>query len=178
RCRPRLQAAERGRTRLPHAQGPARAAPDPPSPRAPRPRARLPLHARLLPRLAPPPGLEAAALRRRTAARPTRPGRESTPLGTARAESTQQTHHRPPALPLTPDTARRTRHPHPQHDPPPRRRQLRPTHPTNPDPSPRTRADQRLHPQVVTTSPTVADGKTSQKAEIPLPYQGNFGLTG
>ena len=41
--------------------------PHPPPPRRPRPRARLPLHARLLPRLAPPPSLEAAALRRRTA---------------------------------------------------------------------------------------------------------------
>ena len=45
---PRLQAAENGRARVRNDEGHDRDPPDPPPPRDPRPRARVPLHARLL----------------------------------------------------------------------------------------------------------------------------------
>jgi hypothetical protein len=81
------------RSSAPSAQGPARAAPHPPPARAARQGPRLPLHALLLPRLAPAPGLEAAAVRRRAAADPAGPGREGEPLHRRQAQDPGQAHH-------------------------------------------------------------------------------------
>ena len=87
---------EAGRTRLQNPQRPrARNPPDPPPPRRARPRPRLPLHARLLPHLAPTPSLGPSALQRRTATNPTRPRRQSPPLERRPTKSPNQTHPRP-----------------------------------------------------------------------------------
>jgi len=95
RRRPLLQATRAGRARLQNLQGSrARDPPDPPPPRPARPRPRLPLHARLLPHLAPAASVGAAALQRRAATRPGRPGRQSTTLARRPTQSRQQTHRR------------------------------------------------------------------------------------
>ena len=104
--------------RPPLVQGAARGAPDPPPPRGPRARPPLPVHARLLPRVAPAPGLGRAAVQRRAPADPDRPRRQGHPLRRRRTQGAHQAHHRRPALPLLPQPARRTRAAHPQHNPP------------------------------------------------------------
>ena len=91
---------ERGRARLPHPQGPARAAPDPPPPRRPRPRTRLPLHARLLPRpgTCATPGSRCSSTTNSRRSQPTRSPRHSAP----RRPSTRRAANAPPqASPAT-----------------------------------------------------------------------------
>ena len=113
---PGLQEPQPGRARLPQLQGGgSQGAARPPPPRGARPRPRLPLHARLLRRVAHAPRPGADALRRR------RPGRRrSRPFLARRArpalegrtcQGGQETHARRPARPQLPEPARRSRHP-------------------------------------------------------------------
>ncbi len=116
--------------------GPQGAARPPPS-RRPRPRPRLPLHARLLRRVAHAARAGAHALRRR------RPGRgRSRPGFARRARATlegrprqggRQTHARRPARPQLPDPAGRSRHPDPQPSEARRPRRHDCRHPRPPD---------------------------------------------
>src|SRR5207245_1378524 len=150
------------------------AAPDPPPPRRPRQSARLPLSARLLPHLAPPPGLEAAPLRRRAAPPAARSRRESAPLRTSRAQGTDEAHSDRRAMPLAPNAALRTRDPHPQHDPPPGKwRDLRSAHNADRNAGARARADRRLHaPDVVTTQPGNIGPKPGEKPQSACQLRG------
>src|SRR4051794_2653555 len=177
----RLQGPRTGRARVRHLQGPrARDPPDPPPPRGPRPRARVAVHARLLPHLAPASGLGATALQRRAAAHQLRPGSQGPPLTRRQAQGTNQVHHQRRALPQLPQPDRRARDPDPQHHPPPRRaRNLRQTHRTDPTPSPRTRPRRDCpRPRVVTTPTPRPTRKARRQATFPHPTKGNFGLGG
>ncbi len=70
----------------------------PPPPRAPRQSPRIPLHARLLPRLAPTPSAQAAALRRRAPHPRPGPRRQSHPFAIRHAQDHHHTDHQRPVL--------------------------------------------------------------------------------
>src|SRR4051794_28948622 len=148
--------------------------PDPPPPRNPGPRARPAVHARLLPHLAPQGGLDAAAVRRRTATRQRRSRRQSHPLPGRPAQGRHQAHQHRPAVPQLPQPARRTRDPDAQHDPPTRRpRHLRQTHPAHRTPSPRAR------PRRNRTGHHVShDRDTNDRPETQTPRQKSLAPTG
>ena len=104
RGRALLQEPRTGRASVQDLQRPgARDPPDPPPPRRPRPRARIPLHAGLLPHLAPATRLGAAAVQRRDPTSSARPGRESHPLRRRAAQS------RAPSAPAPASPATATR---------------------------------------------------------------------
>ena len=116
---------------------------------------RADLHARLLPDLAPAPGLGAADLHRRTPPGPRQPRRPGPPLTSGRRQGLQQNRPRQAAHPRLPRPDRPPGHPDPRHHHrrQPARRQAR--HP-DPHPAPRLRPDRRPHtphPHVDTSHP-------------------------
>ena len=146
RRRGRLQGPGKPGTGLPAYQGRGPGpAPHLAPARGPRQRPRADLHARLLPELAPAPGLGAADLHRRTPARPRQPGRPGPPLTIGRGQGRLQDRPRQTAHPRLPRPDRPPRHPDPRHHHRrrPARRQAR--HP-DPHPAPRLRPDRRAHP--------------------------------
>ena len=76
---------------------------------------RADLHARLLPDLAPAPGLGAAGLHRRAPARPRQPGRPGPPLTIGRGQGRRQDRTRETAHPRLPRPDRPPGHPDPRH---------------------------------------------------------------
>ena len=89
--------------------------PDLPPARGPGPRPRADLHARLLPDLAPAPGLGAADLHRRAPARPRQPRRPCPPLTIGRRQGRRQDRPRQTAHPRLPRPDRPPRHLDPRH---------------------------------------------------------------
>src|SRR5438128_1023413 len=141
---------------------------DPSPPRGPRPRARLPLPARLLPRMAPPAGVGAAALHRRTAAAPHRPGRQSRALARRKTQGLDPAHRRRRRLPFLRQPAHRARPDRPQHQPRPRKpSHLRHHHPIQHHPGTRPRTH-RADPETrVATNKTRAPRRNQRSRAKP-----------
>ena len=135
----------------------------------PRPRTRLPLHARLLPHLAPQAAWAPLLFKDEHPPINTDPVAKAT-RSPAPSEGTDQAHQHRRTLPQLQEPARRTRHPHPQHDPPPPHpRDLRQAHPAHPATNPRTRPRRTRPRHHVVTTQTPQTHKNPHRAKNPNP---------